>query len=408
MKLMHQPLATKKSSVASRGNAPRAYVGNAESLAGEIARTHGTPALILDCDMVRSTYAALARALPAATLHYAVKALPDPVFIQTLHGLGASFEVASTGELALLKRLDVPTSECIHTHPVKRPADIAVGLDASVSHFVFDCLGELDKLAAFAPGHRVLLRVGYGHADAMVQLANKFGCHPEEANALICAARERGLRPDGICFHVGSQSPDSSAHVAAIHASEEFFSRHSDMSILDIGGGFPVPYDAPVPDIESFCAPIREALACIPARVRVIAEPGRYLAAPCLTAVAAVMGTSERAGKRWYFLDDGVYGSFSGRIFDHARYPLQALGAHSGTRHSCVVAGPTCDGLDVIDEDASLPAMETGDLVVAKMMGAYTIASASQFNGFPVATLVPINEAPVRSVDRGCALGSQP
>jgi ornithine decarboxylase len=245
----------------------------------------------------------------------------------------------------------------------------------------------------------VLLRVGYGHADAMVQLANKFGCHPDEADALIRAARDRGLTPDGVCFHVGSQSPDSSAHVLAIEASRAFFLRHQDMSILDIGGGFPVRYHEPVPDIETFCAPIRKALTRVPSHVRVIAEPGRYLAAPCVTALAAVMGTSERAGKRWYFLDDGVYGSFSGRIFDHARYPLKALAPRSDVMYSCVVAGPTCDGLDVIDDDAILPMLATGDLVLAQMMGGYTVASATLFNSFPVAPLVAINEAPVRPID---------
>ena len=378
---------------------PRHYVGSVEDLAPDIAREYGTPALILDCDEVRRTYTALARALPEAQLHYAVKAFPEPVFLQTLHGLGASFEVASSGELDLLQTLDIPTTGCLHTHPVKRPQDIAAGVAAGVSHFVFDCEAELDKLSTLAPGARVLLRIGYGHDDAVVQLANKFGCEPGMAGDLIRAAYARGLKPDGICFHVGSQSPDSSAHVAAVRAATQILRAYPDLTVLDIGGGFPVRYDKPVPDIDTFCAPIREALAEVPSHVRIVAEPGRFLAAPCVTAVAAVMGTSLRAGKRWYFLDDGVYGSFSGCFFDHARYPLRALNAPPNAElEPCIVAGPTCDGLDVIDEHARLPRLAADDLVLAPMMGAYTHASATRFNSFPVATVVPINEAPVRPI----------
>ena len=127
-----------------------------------------------------------------------------------------------------------------------------------------------------------------------------------------------------------------------------------------------------VPDIGRFCAPIRKALRALPKRIRVIAEPGRYIAGPAAIAVAAVMGRAQREGLWWYYLDDGVYGSYSGQLYDHARYPIRAL--REGPLHASVLAGPTCDSIDVIAEDVRLPKLKEGDLVVGSAMGAYTWA----------------------------------
>jgi ornithine decarboxylase len=159
---------------------------------------------------------------------------------------------------------------------------------------------------------------------------------------------------------------------------------------LDIGGGFPIEYATAVPDIERFCAPLREALAELPERMRVLAEPGRYIVGPAAIGVASVMGRARRQGHWWYYLDDGLYGSYSGQLFDHARYPLEPLRAH-GPRRPSVLAGPTCDSIDVIAEDLMLPPLKAGDLVVGRAMGAYTWASATEFNFFPKATVVAVN-----------------
>jgi ornithine decarboxylase len=148
-----------------------------------------------------------------------------------------------------------------------------------------------------------------------------------------------------------------------------------------------------MPDIQRFCAPLRTALAKLPRRVRVIAEPGRYIAGPAAIGVATVMGRARREGHWWYYLDDGLYGSYSGQLFDHARYPVEAL--RSGTeRLPSVLAGPTCDSIDVIAENLMLPALKVGDLIVGRAMGAYTWASASEFNFFPKATVVAVNTHP--------------
>jgi ornithine decarboxylase len=199
----------------------------------------------------------------------------------------------------------------------------------------------------------------------------------------------------GLSFHVGSQAMDSAKHVEALEACTKLMAaarkeKLGTFDTLDIGGGFPIDYAVPVQDISRFCAPLRAALAKLPKRVRVIAEPGRFIVGPAALGVASVMGRARREGHWWYYLDDGLYGSYSGQLFDHARYPVETM-RDSDERLPSVLAGPTCDSIDVIAENLMLPELKAGDLIVGRAMGAYTWASASEFNFFPKATVVTVN-----------------
>jgi ornithine decarboxylase len=201
-----------------------------------------------------------------------------------------------------------------------------------------------------------------------------------------------------LSFHVGSQAADSAKHVEALDACVKLMAaaRREKLGIfdtLDIGGGFPIDYAQPVQDISRFCEPIRHALKKLPKRVRVIAEPGRYIVGPSTIGVSSVMGRAKREGHWWYYLDDGLYGSYSGQLYDHARYPVEPL-RDSPERLPSVLAGPTCDSIDVIAENLMLPELKAGDLIVGRSMGAYTWASASEFNFFPKATVVAVNTEP--------------
>ena len=169
--------------------------------------------------------------------------------------------------------------------------------------------------------------------------------------------------------------------------------------ILDIGGGFPVDYHERSMPIEEFCAPIRAALQELPPSTRVIAEPGRFISAPAAVAVATVMGRALRDGRWWYYLDDGLYGSYSGQLYDHASYPVEAL-VPPGKTYPSVLAGPTCDSIDVINENLELPLLNAGDLILGRAMGAYTWASASEFNLFPRATVLALDRGRLLT-DRG-------
>ena len=160
--------------------------------------------------------------------------------------------------------------------------------------------------------------------------------------------------------------------------------------MLDIGGGFPIAYDGGSVDIDSYCAPIRKALAALPSNVRILAEPGRFISGPAMTCIATVIGKAERGGLRWYYLDEGVYGAYSGQIFDHMRYPLEFF-SDDNRRLASVLAGPTCDSIDLVAEDVLLPELQIGDLVVGRMMGAYTAATATEFNSLPKTKIVVQN-----------------
>lgn len=357
---------------------------------------HGAPLLILDCEAVRRQYRALQDALPGVDLHYALKPLPHPAVVSTLMAEGAWFDLATSGEVDLVNSLGVTPQRCIHTHPIKRDRDIRDALDFGVTTFVIDNPDELQKFVRYADQAELLLRVSFRSPDAKVDLSKKFGCSPEAAQTLLQMADALGIRIKGLSFHVGSQVADPRKHVEAILACGEIMAWAEQvglprLSVLDIGGGFPVEYNEDVPPISEFCSPINAALSRIPRDVRVIAEPGRFIAAPAITAVSSVMGKALREGRWWYYLDDGVYGSYSGQLFDHAKYPVDCL-EWEGERFPSVLAGPTCDSIDVIDEAIMLPVLNEGDLVVGRMMGAYTWASATEFNFFRKAEIAVINE----------------
>lgn len=368
----------------------------------ELVERHGSPLLVLDCDALRRTYRDLSAALPSVGLYYAIKSLPHPDALATLAAEGAGFDVATTGELNLLRGIGADPAATIHTHPIKRDQDIRDALDFGCNVFVVDNIDELAKFQGLGGRVRLLLRVAFRGEGVVSDLSRKFGCAPDAVPWLLTEAARLGVPVIGLSFHVGSQSPSPEAHVAAIDACRTFFEQGSlagtgQLGVLDIGGGFPADYRAAGIDLAAFCRPINEALARYPDHVRVIAEPGRVLSAPAMFSVGTVIGRARRGELDWYYLDDGVYGAFSGQIYDHARYPLTVFSDAAGSDRA-VLAGPTCDSIDVIVEDAELPPLNIGDLVVGRQMGAYTLATASTFNSIPLPRVVSLH-APEAGAD---------
>jgi ornithine decarboxylase len=363
-----------------------------------LAARFGSPLLVVDCEQVRRQYHSLKAALPGVDLHYALKPLPHAAVVACLRDEGAFFDLATTGEVELVKAQGIPAERCIHTHPIKRDSDIRDALRYGVKTFVADNPDEVRKFARYRKRAELLIRVSFRSPNAVVDLSRKFGCEPGAVLGLIEQARRIGVRVRGLSFHVGSQATEPAKYVEAIRAcrnlmAEALLAGLPSLDILDIGGGFPVSYSDEVMPIEEFCCPIGVELATLPAHVRVIAEPGRFIAAPAAIAISSVMGKARRDGRWWYYLDDGLYGSYSGQLFDHAKYPVATL-RQEGERFPSVLAGPTCDSIDVIDDNILLPELEVGDLVVGRMMGAYTWASATDFNFFKRAKVVVMHERP--------------
>ena len=350
----------------------------------ELISKHGSPLLILDKATVRFQYKELARSLPNVTLHYALKPLPNKDVVASLIEEGASFDLASRGEIDLVRSLNINPMKCIHTHPIKKDQEIKYSLEYGCNTFVVDNAQEAKKFIPYKDEVKLLIRVSFPNPETPVDLSKKFGVLPKDCLELLKLTKSLGLNIHGLSFHVGSQVPNANRHVEAINECAGIIKTAKEngieLNVLDIGGGFPVDYEkAEATNIFEFCAPIREALKQIPADIKVIAEPGRFLSAPAMINICTVVGKAERFEKPWYYLDDGVYCSYSGQIFDHVIYP-KFTPYVDGPKQESVLAGPTCDSIDIIAENIELPELDLGDIVVGKMMGAYTISTATEFN----------------------------
>jgi ornithine decarboxylase len=382
----------------------------AEKTHRELVEHYGSPLLVLDCNVLRRQYRTLQAALPGVSLFYAIKSLPERAALAALAAEGANFDIATTGEIELLRSIGADPAATIHTHPIKRDRDIRDALEFGCSTFVVDNIDELAKFEKHRCSAKILLRVSFRGTDVKSDLSRKFGCAPRDVPWLLTQAAALGIQVVGLSFHVGSQSANSDAHVAAVRACRDFYGSTTlagaeHLHILDIGGGFPADYSGTGLDLASFCRPINEALAAYPEHVRIIAEPGRVLSAPSMRSISTVIGRARRGDATWYYLDDGVYGAYSGQVFDHVHYPITVFGDAQATSMA-VLAGPTCDSVDVVLEGARLPLLEIGDIVVGEMMGAYTLATASEFNSIPKPRLVAL-DAPLQDADNVALLRAE-
>ena len=370
----------------------------------ELGKKHGTPLFVIDHDALRKAYREFRRHLPRVQVYYAVKANPDPLIVRTLFEEGASFDVASMPEFMIVhenikklsakKRQQWIWDKIIYANPTK-PTDTLEELNQYKPLVTFDNLEEIHKIKRHAPDAGLALRLRVPNTGAMVELSSKFGASPGEAVDLILEADRVGLTVEGISFHVGSQTTNFDNYVQALSLTANIFKEavargYTKMNLLDIGGGFPAPYDESVRPFRELAKVINTELdRLFPKNIQVLAEPGRFLAATAGLSVASVIGKAVRDGKTCYYIDDGVYHTYSGVIFDHCKYPVHAF--KKGATTLCSVFGPTCDALDVVSMAENLPALERGDLVYSVNIGAYSHASATWFNGFPPAKVVHVN-----------------
>jgi ornithine decarboxylase len=234
--------------------------------------------------------------------------------------------------------------------------------------------------------------VAISNPFCIVNLNYKFGADPQDAEALIDKATSLGFTVSGITFHVGSQSTNPYAYVDTILTCKRIYDlmaiKGVKMEMLDIGGGFPVKYIENIIPIRKFCEPINDALNNYFPETKVVAEPGRVICGDAAVLITRVIGKSCRNNVQWYYIDDGLYNSFSGKVYDHANYEVFSEKTDGLTR--CVLAGPTCDSFDVIAQDILLPELEIGDLLLVPSMGAYTNVSATEFNMLDKARIITI------------------
>ena len=379
----------------------------------DLVREHGSPLFVLDVDRVITQLLALRRELPEAQIHFATKSLPHPAVIRAVDAFGASFEVASRGEVDLLEREGVAIGRCLHTHPIKTVADITGAYLRGIRTFVVDNPDEVAKFRGLPPDFSVLVRLSFPNPGAKSDLSSKFGIAPEDAGGLVAHCLRAGLRVSGFTFHVGSQTVSAAPWVHAIRRTLALMRRleHAHgirFDTLDLGGGFPVGYDEPVPSLAELARGIRAALSAAPKRYRILIEPGRFVSAPAMTLVTRVVGTADRVDGRWAYLDEGLYGAYSNipaedvhaLVFAGSELDVQPPVDETGERATrrlrdhrrepVTLAGPTCDSVDVVARRLPLPPLAAGDLLLSPMMGAYTAATATGFNGITPTPVVVI------------------
>ena len=368
-----------------------------------LVKQHGTPLFVVDHKELRKNYALFRKHFPRVQVYYAVKVNSDPAIVETFYNEGSSFDVASMQEfhtvheliahLPTKQRQDFIWNRIIYANPIK-PNETLQELDQYKPLVTFDNHEEVKKIAKHSPRAGLALRLRVPNTGSMVELSSKFGALPGEAVELIAYAHEHKLVVEGISFHVGSQCTNPQNFIQALHLSASIFaeakSKGFNLTLLDIGGGFPAAYDDSVPALSSLAKTINSELnRLFPKTIEILAEPGRFLVASAGTAVSKIIGKAIRSGKLCYYVDDGVYHTYSGIIFDHCVYHMKSF--KKGATQLCAVFGPTCDALDTISLAEQLPDLELGELLYTDNIGAYSAASSTHFNGFPPAKVVHVN-----------------
>ncbi|MBF0485599.1 MAG: type III PLP-dependent enzyme [Candidatus Omnitrophica bacterium] len=371
----------------------------------KLAMEHGTPLFVIDHEKIRQNYREFKEYLPRVQAYYAVKANSNPEIVKTLYDMGASFDVASMPEFMLVhenikklpdkERQDFIWDKIIYANTIK-PVETLEALDKYKPLVTYDNSEELKKIKKHAPQAGLVLRIRVPNTGSMVELSSKFGASPGEAVDLIEEAFSMDLVVEGLSFHVGSQCTNFNNYIQALQLSsniiKEVESRlNRKLIIIDIGGGFPVQYNGKVKAFKVLAKKLNNEIARLfPPDMHLLSEPGRFMVADACTVVAKIVGKAIRDGKPCYYINDGVYHTFSGQIFDHCNYPIKAF--KEGERQISAVFGPTCDALDTITLSAELPELEIHDLVYAENIGAYSHASSTFFNGFPPAKIIHINK----------------
>lgn len=357
----------------------------------KLAVRFGTPLLVLSLDEIKKNYKVLKKYMPRVKIHYAIKANPYPEILRVMADMGSCFDVASDGEIRTLHDMGVDGGRLIYANPVK----ISVGLEAcrscGVRKMTFDSASEIDKIKNQCPDATVLLRLRIDNSSAHVDLNKKFGAARENALALMQQAKEAGLDMAGIAFHVGSQTVSADPYLHALDIARELFEETEaaglKLRVLDIGGGFPIPEPKVKFNLPEMLRQINARLDEDFADAEIWAEPGRYICGTAVNLITSVIGVTERGGQPWYFLDEGLYGTFSGVLFDQWDFKLISF-REGDEKVAATFAGPSCDSLDIMFRGRLTVPLQVGDLLLVPSCGAYTSASATTFNGFSKAKFV--------------------
>jgi len=355
-----------------------------------------TPCLIIDLDIIKKNYDDLRKYFPFAKIYYAVKANPDDAVVSLLSDLGSNFDVATRYELDQLLRLGVSPDRMSFGNTIKKEKDIAYFYEKGVRLYATDSISDIDKIARAAPGSRVFFRLLTEGLGADWPLSRKFGSHPDLARQLIKTAIRFGIVPYGISFHPGSQQRDVGQWSTALTTASQLMAWARDdlkveMKMINMGGGFPANYIEPTDTLGQYADDIKRFLDNSFKNEwpeEIIIEPGRSMAGDAGVIVAEIINIAKKSVHErypWVFLDIGKFGGLIETLDEAIKYPICFEG--EGTAVDVILAGPTCDSMDILYEKTQYMMPETariGDRVFILTTGAYTQSYSSiYFNGFP-------------------------
>jgi len=348
-----------------------------------------TPFLLIDKDKVREKTTMIGRNIKNAKVFYAVKANPDIEILRFLNGLNLGFEIASEGELEILSSIGVEPSRIISSNPVKSLKFLKIAASYQVNHFSFDSMDEVDKIAKFIPDCNVYIRLSVPNEGSEWPLSKKFGVELDDAVSLLSYAKDSGLNPVGITFHVGSQCTNIYNWNIALDKAKTLWDisrkKGMELRLLNIGGGYPIKYTKNVVSIEAIEKNVNSLIfERFPEDIEIHIEPGRAVVGDAGIFVSTVIGKAVRGDEDWVYIDVGVFNGLMESV-GGIKYSYIVEGyKQARSRKQWTIAGPSCDSFDVIDKNVSLPEPQVGNLMLILSSGAYTVSYASEFNGFSI------------------------
>jgi ornithine decarboxylase len=371
----------------------------------EFSKDLETPYIVINLKTIRLNYQRLRGLFPYSEIYYAVKSNPAPEVVSLLAEMGSNFDIASRSELDMVLSLGIPAERLSYGNTIKKARDVAYFYEKGVRMFATDSKEDLRNIASAAPGSRIYVRILVENSTtADWPLSRKFGCHPDMAYDLVIMARDLGLIPFGLSFHVGSQQRDIGQWDDAVAKTKYLFSCLEEyegirLSMINLGGGFPAAYIQPTNDLDEYAAEIKRYLVDdfgedLP---KIILEPGRSLVgnSGVLTSeVVLVSRKNNTALNRWVYIDTGKFNGLLETMDESIKYPIvTSKDVPGGKEAEVIIAGPTCDGQDILYEKYKyrLPVdLKIGDRLYFLSTGAYTSSYASVgFNGFsPIKTYI--------------------
>src|SRR4030042_4088035 len=348
-----------------------------------------TPFLLIDSDKVREKTSMIGRYIKNSKVFYAVKANPDGDILNFLNDLKMGFEISSEGDMEILSSLGIEPERIISSNPIKSLKFLKMAAMYGIKYFAFDSAEEVDKLSRFVPHCNVYIRLSVPNEGSEWPLTKKFGVELDEAATLLTYAKDRGLNPVGITFHVGSQCTNIYNWNIALDKAKVLWdiaeSNRITLNFLNIGGGYPIKYTKNVVSIETIEKNVNSLIyERFPKGIEIHIEPGRAVVGDAGILVTSVIGKARRSDEDWIYIDVGVFNGLMESVGGIKYSYVVESYKHARHKKRWTIAGPSCDSFDVIDNNVTLPEPNVGNLILILSSGAYTVSYASEFNGFSI------------------------